>query len=271
MTTIIKRTIHRLHSRSLNKDFWQKAIVYLVKTPKRLHSLIVRDHVFLVIRRIEKKIVRRWLMPQSSERILDIACGKGNWSTLVTTKGAQYFGTDLDFTDVMKAKKRYPESSFVNIDAENNCFQPESFDKLFSNCSLEHFRDDVQALKGMYDALKPGGSLVLTVDSLSNPNFPVHLRKKHKKEYDVVRYYTVEHLNEKLEDCGFKLIDYKYYLNSKLSEFFYALGVRFGLNGWVLYLFPFSYPLTVIGDKFFSFDQGGCGLAIHAVKIDNQS
>ena len=256
-----------LRHRSVDKAFILKSLKYVVRLPRRFHKrCIVKDHRFQIPRQIEKQIVRRWLNPKPGEKILDVACGMGSWSRMVIRRGAVYFGLDASFLDVMKAKKRYPESHFINIRAELSPFKTGAFDKVFSNCSIEHFQDDLAALRNIHDMLVNGGWFVLTADALSQDIIPKKLIEKHKTMYDVVTYYTHESLRQKLEQAGFHVLDYKYYLRSGISRFYYALSIRFGIQGWLLYLFPIFYPLVMIADYFSNDKRQGCGVAAIARK-----
>ncbi len=255
--------------RSIDKTFILKSLKYAIRLPKRFHKkYIVKDHRFHIPRRIEKRIVRRWLNPKPGEKILDVACGMGGWSRMVTQNEAAYFGLDAAFLNVMKAKKRYPESHFINIRAEQRPFKTGVFNKVFSNCSIEHFQDDLAALHNIHDMLVNGGWLVITADALSQDIIPKKLIKKHKAMYDVVTYYTHESLIKKLEETGFRVLDCKYYLTSGISRFYYALSIRFGIQGWLLYLFPIFYPLVMIADYFSGDKKRGCGVAAIARKWD---
>lgn len=231
-----------------------------------LRSKIVRDNRFVIVRRIETRIVVDWLKPKPGERILDVACGMGVWSRMVRRAGAEYFGEDLSLKDVAKARKRFPDCCFVNTAAETLCFKEMVFDKVFSNCAIEHFDDDERAFSNMYQVLKQSGIAVVTADSLSRSGPSQRLKKKHCVDFDVRRYYTHDLLMNKLNKAGFEVITYRYYLSSWVADLFYALGIRFGMNGWVLALFPVSYPLTLFFDAFSRRDRHGCGVAVLARK-----
>jgi ubiquinone/menaquinone biosynthesis C-methylase UbiE len=53
------------------------------------------------------------------------------------------------------------------------------FDKVVCSSSLEHFKDDIKALKGMNRVLKPNGSVVLTTDSFAY-SINDELKEKHR-------------------------------------------------------------------------------------------
>ena len=166
----------KIFKREINIKTLCKVINLVLRIPKILHrKLIVRDHRFLIIRKIEKNIVKKWLNPSPKEKILDMACGMGSWSEMITINKAKYFGVDINEIDIKKAKQRYPKSTFRVGGAEERIFLENSFDKIFSNCSIEHFDDDLLALKNFNYYLKNNGLLVLTTDSLSRDGFSKNL------------------------------------------------------------------------------------------------
>ena len=71
-------------------------------------------------------------------------------------------------------------------------YPDEYFDKVVCSSSLEHFKDDIKALKEMHRVLKPNGSVVLTTDSFAYP-ISDELKEMHKEIAYVVNYYTPEH------------------------------------------------------------------------------
>jgi ubiquinone/menaquinone biosynthesis C-methylase UbiE len=118
------------------------------------------------------------------------------------------------------------------------------FDKVVCSSSLEHFKDDIKALKEMHRVLEPNGRVVLTTDSFT---YPVRdeLREKHKEIAYVVNYYTAEKLKERFEIAGFEMNRSKYLLNSRLTSFFLLIsGLKYdgqGNCGWWFLLLHILY------------------------------
>jgi ubiquinone/menaquinone biosynthesis C-methylase UbiE len=83
---------------------------------------------------------------------------------------------------------------------------------------LEHFKDDIKALKEMNRVLKPNGSVVLTTDSFTYP-ISDELKEMHRKIAYVVNYYTPEKLKEQFEISGFEMNQSKYLLNSRIKGY----------------------------------------------------
>ena len=71
---------------------------------------------------------------------------------------------------------------FVVGDADHLPYKSGYFDKIVCNCSLEHFQNDIKALKEMNRILKQNGYIVLTFDSLSYPKTKEYVSEKNTKK-----------------------------------------------------------------------------------------
>jgi len=151
--------------------------------------------------------VLRWLAPAAGERILDIGCGDGYYDWLISRTGARVTGIDLHEKRLAFARRRYRGggAKFLNLDAERADFPPGSFDKALSLCVLEHLADDERVLRNVSQALKPGGLLVFSADSLTNPGITAAERERHQRRYAVNTFYTQEIVRAKLARAGFDL------------------------------------------------------------------
>jgi len=158
---------------------------------------------------------------------------------------------------------------FLIADAEQLPYKSKSFDRIACSSSLEHFGNDIKALKEMNRVLKPNGVVVLTTDSLSYP-IQDYLRQKHKTQYCVVNYYNLKEISERFEQSGFKLLSSKYLINSALTALFYRLSVKtqgkFYRQLVVLLLGDFLLPLLLISDKLAGRENCGYTLLVKGEK-----
>jgi ubiquinone/menaquinone biosynthesis C-methylase UbiE len=109
---------------------------------------------------------------------------------------------------------------FVIGNAECLPYCDEYFDKIVCSCSsaLEHFNDDAKAVREANRVLKPNGSIVVTVDSLTYP-ISNELKEKHRQRFYVRRYYTRETLTKLLESEQIEICESGYLLNSRITNF----------------------------------------------------
>jgi ubiquinone/menaquinone biosynthesis C-methylase UbiE len=182
-----------------------------------------------IIRIIEWQSLFNYLDPKAGERILDEACGGGMLSLKIAERGCEVHGIDMS-DDAIKSAKRLAEREGIACEfevgnAEDLPYPDGYFDKSVCSSSLEHFKDDIKALKEACSVLKPNGSVVLTTDSFTY-QISNELKEKHRKIAYVVNYYTPEKLKDRFEIAGFEMNRSKYLLNSRITSFFVKIGIK---------------------------------------------
>jgi ubiquinone/menaquinone biosynthesis C-methylase UbiE len=217
-----------------------------------------------VSRRIEFRILSRYLRLSASDTLCDIGCGDGFWTTrFVKMKNCRAFGIDLNFSRVSDAHQNGTKrASFVKGDVQVLPYRSGRFDKVVSVCVLEHVENDLAALKEMRRVLKKDGMLAITVDSFSFPGISAALKEFHRTNYHVVNYYTYDSLKEKLLSSGFEPCEYKFITSSGVSRYFYELYISHRKPSY--FLFPLAYPLSLVADWMWGSGEYGFKLAVKA-------
>ena len=116
------------------------------------------------------------------------------------------YGVDIPMNGINSAKRLSEKEriacEFEVGSAEDLPYPDGYFDKIVCISSLEHFKEDIKALKEMHWVLKPNGIVVLTNDSFTYP-ISEEPKGRHKKIAYVVNYHTHETLKERFEISGF--------------------------------------------------------------------
>ncbi len=97
------------------------------------------------------------LAPVPGERILDIGCGDGPLTKMLSDLGCLVVGIDASAAQVEAARSLGLDARVA--DAQRLDFHGE-FDAVFSNAALHWMRDPDAAIDGAWRALKPGGRFV---------------------------------------------------------------------------------------------------------------
>ncbi len=132
---------------------------------------------------------------------LEVGCGTGYvlQGVAAAFPDAHLCATEAQTEGLQFAAARVPRAAFLQMDARQMPFDRE-FDAVGAFDVIEHIAEDEAVLAQMHRALRPGGSLLLTV--------PQHLFLW--SEYDVrahhVRRYTAGELRQKLARAGYEIV-----------------------------------------------------------------
>jgi ubiquinone/menaquinone biosynthesis C-methylase UbiE len=96
-------------------------------------------------------------------KVLDVACGTGEWLMVCHQKGAEVAGIDLSEKAISICKKKIPEGNFYAQAAESLPFSDNSFDIVTCLGALEHFVEPIQALREMQRVAKNDARFILLV------------------------------------------------------------------------------------------------------------
>jgi trans-aconitate methyltransferase len=146
------------------------------------------------------------------ERILDLGCGTGYLTDKIKDHGAEVTGIDASEDMVAKAKDSFPGVTFRVADAGDFNFD-EPFDAVFSNAVLHWVHKADEAIKCVYDCLKPGGRFVAEMGGKgNNASIMAALRQTLEKygHADLAKkkmwyFPSLGEYTTKLENAGFRV------------------------------------------------------------------
>lgn len=97
-------------------------------------------------------------------RILDIGCGNGSLSHLISQEGYEVVGVEDSVTGVTTASNNFPECKFIKASVYDIPYSNlgGSFDIVISAEVIEHLVYPRELIKSAKKCLKPNGTLVLT-------------------------------------------------------------------------------------------------------------
>ena len=107
----------------------------------------------------------------NGQRVLEIACGRGGFSSWLAQGGALVTAADFSEVALEIAKAHFKDSTicWTVQDIQKMEFHDESFDVVISCETVEHVPDSVQAIHELARVLRPGGVLILTCPNYLGP------------------------------------------------------------------------------------------------------
>lgn len=107
---------------------------------------------------------------KDSKKILDLGCGDGTRLGYLCGSNNKCTGVDISISAIKKAKKKYPQIDFVNVDLEEVDLPDSSWDLVYSAYVLEHLENPEKAIKEAIRLCKKNGYILYTAPNYGSPN-----------------------------------------------------------------------------------------------------
>jgi len=130
--------------------------------------------------------------------IMDVGAEAGRFSLLATKNKVGVIGIDIDSYGLKRLKMKNKKVNVVLADARKIPLREKVLDAAFMIEVLDYITELEIALSECYNALKPGGSLVLSFGN--NSSLKSKLRKLHRKTYP----HSYRKVLHSLDKIGFK-------------------------------------------------------------------
>jgi trans-aconitate methyltransferase len=152
------------------------------------------------------------LNAKPGERILDLGCGTGYLTGEIQKQGGVVTGIDASPEMIAKARATYSTVDFFVADATTFEFE-DKFDAVFSNATLHWIKKADEAIKSVYEALKPSGRFVAEMGGKGNVGKLIAATKQvleqrgyHKQAKTQVWYFpSLGEYASRLEAQGFRV------------------------------------------------------------------
>lgn len=110
--------------------------------------------------------LKAWAELAPTEKVLDIACGTGEFEQLILTEHSEQNMVGVDISEKMLAiaqqkLQAYPNVTLSLASAEHLPFADQSFDVIVSASAFHYFENPAIALAEMKRVLKPNGKIMI--------------------------------------------------------------------------------------------------------------
>ncbi|HUW21459.1 MAG TPA: methyltransferase domain-containing protein [Candidatus Bathyarchaeia archaeon] len=171
-----------------------------------------------------------WSRQKLTRPILDIGCGDGRYSRLLLQHQPEIdIGLDINAQEVEIAKTSGLYRQVVVADAVKMPLDDNFFATVISNCTFEHIKDDLKAVKEVSRVLKAGGIFLFTVpaERLSK-NLQEIIGNDLKftlfnQRVSHFHYRSLSEWQKILKQNHLKVISHQSYLSQKALIFWYRL------------------------------------------------
>jgi SAM-dependent methyltransferase len=93
--------------------------------------------------------------------VLEVGCGTAHWLALLARSGHRVMGVEPSEAMLEVARTKVPAQRLHHGSAEALPFANATFDRLYTNNALHHFRDPERALREARRVLRAGGAVLL--------------------------------------------------------------------------------------------------------------
>ena len=100
----------------------------------------------------------------SGNKILDIGCDEG-YIIPYLPKGIEYFGVERDPVVLSRAKEKYPQYDFLQMDVSTDTIrqmEQGSFDTILMTAVIEHLDNPIGILEELHSKLTEQGRIIMT-------------------------------------------------------------------------------------------------------------
>ncbi len=167
--------------------------------PRAVHGLL---------RPLQSRLVEPFetaeLLRLSPGRLMDVGCGNGRMLETARRLGWTVMGLDTDPGAVRSARERGLDVLEGSYSRLADC--PQQFDCVICSHVLEHVHQPKELLTRLFQALKPGGTVLLSSPNATSPmryHFGVHWRGLEAPRH--LSIPSVSQLAARLKHCGFNV------------------------------------------------------------------
>lgn len=150
--------------------------------------------------------------------VLDVGCGPGRDTAILSEKGFDVTGLDLSAGLLTEARNAHPNLRFVQGSMTDLPFGDQSFDGIWANASLLHLPEEsdvTQTLSEFYRVLKTGGRVFVYVKAQLGESDTEVVTDALSGSQRFFRYFTLPGLQQSLQTAGFHILSAHQYNESE--------------------------------------------------------
>lgn len=167
------------------------------------------------------------LNAKPGDKILDVACGTGNYTIALAQARFEMHG--IDQSSIMMEYARKKSNSHLAQwhlgDAEHIPFADKTFDGALCTLAIHHFKDIKPIFAEVYRVLARGRFVIFTADPEQMKKYWLNVYFPQMMAQSIARMPAVVAVEQNLRNAGFKIIHKEpFYVTNELQDFFLFSG-----------------------------------------------
>lgn len=182
-----------------------------------------------VTRKADPEIVRRiynHLQLFKNDKVLDVACGSGNYTIALNDLGLEMSGTDISDEMIGQANIKSDQVNWFVSDVRSMPFENYTFAGATCTLAIHHFQDLIMSFHEVNRVLNEKSRFVIftsTPEQMSNYWLNEYFPKMMEKSCNQMP--SVKNVTKALEESGFQVLGYETFLiQPNLQDFFLYSG-----------------------------------------------
>ncbi len=145
---------------------------------------------------VQKELVYSLLQPRRGQKLLEIGCGTGNYTLELVQRGLNVTAVDVSKNMLKRAEDKLQaaglQARLIPADIQELHLPQGKFDAALAVAALEFLAEPASVLAKAYDALRPGGRLVVGIIAASpwSRLYEKEAKKDPDSVYNHAAFYT---------------------------------------------------------------------------------
>lgn len=182
-----------------------------------------------ITRKADPEITRRvinLLQVVNKRKVIDLACGSGNYTIALSKLGLSMSGVDISEEMINKAKQKNDTINWFHADIENLPFDNNNFSGAICTLAIHHFRDLLRIFKEVNRVLQSGSRFVIFTSSPEQmKNYWLNEYFPEMMEKSIAQMPSINLVSKALKENGFNMLGYEsYMIQPNLQDFFLYSG-----------------------------------------------
>jgi len=185
-----------------------------------------------------------WLGPAAEGRLLDLACGTGNYTAALAARGGRWTGVDASETMLRAARARGSEIDWRRAEAGALPFPDTTFDGALCTLAVHHFPDRATAFREVRRVLDAGPFVLFVCDVERTRRFWLRAYFPRMFARIEAKEPTEAEMVGELEAAGFReidaepwfvpndLADHVLYCGKERPELYFDPAIRAGISSF---------------------------------------